>query len=192
MILDNLIGQKKIPPIVAVFVYQTERRNKELACDEKFADFVANELIPQVRKDFHVSSDPDHVIVSGLSLGGLMSSFCAYRHPEVFGNVISLSGSYQWFPGMFDGAHDEPGWLTRQFVASPKLPVRFFLTAGKFENFYPFSLLGENRRLRDVLQAKGYDVKYFEFSGGHDPVCWRGPFVDGLQWLTATHGEGSN
>jgi enterochelin esterase family protein len=40
-----------------------------------------------------------------------------------------------------------------------------------------------------VLQAKGYTVEYAEFSGGHDPVCWRGPFVDGLMALTGFKGE---
>jgi enterochelin esterase family protein len=79
---------------------------------------------------------------------------------------------------------DEPGWLTRQFVTAPLRPVRFYLAAGRFEHwFFPSSLLHENRRLRDVLRAKGYTVGYAEFSGGHDPVCWRGPFVEGLEFL---------
>ncbi len=59
------------------------------------------------------------------------------------------------------------------------------LAAGRFENFFPRSLLGENRRLRDVLEAKGYEVKFCEFSGGHDPVGWRGPFVEGMMALTS-------
>ncbi len=183
VILDNLISQKKIAPLVTVFVYQTAERDKELACSETFADFVAQELIPRVRKDYHVATKAEQTIISGLSLGGLMSSFCAYRHPEVFGNVLSMSGSYPWCPGMFEGtmnAESEPGWLTRQFVESPKLPIHFYLTAGRFENFHPYSLLNENRRLRDVLKAKSYTVDYSEFSGGHNPVCWRGPFVEGL------------
>jgi enterochelin esterase-like enzyme len=187
VILDNLIIEKKIPPLVTVFVYQTAKRNQELSCSETFADFVAKEMIPRVREDYRVSAEPARTVVSGLSLGGLMSSYCAFRHPEVFGNVLSLSGSYQWFRGAFDGKappNAEPGWLTHEFVTSPRLPVAFFLTAGRFENFHPYSLLGENRRFRDVLLAKGYSVVYSEFSGGHDPVCWRGPFVDGLIALT--------
>ncbi|CAM5452935.1 enterochelin esterase [Streptomyces californicus] len=41
-------------------------------------------------------------------------------------------------------------------------------------------LLGENRRLRNVLRARGYDVRYGEFNGGHDYACWRGGLADGL------------
>jgi enterochelin esterase family protein len=121
-----------------------------------------------------------------MSGGGLMAGFCGLRHSDVFGNVLSLSGGIGWWPGSFEEKLDEePGWLTRQFVTAPPVPVRFFLAAGQFENyFFPYNLLVENRRLRDVLLAKGHDVRYVEFSGRHDPVCWRGPFVEGLIWLT--------
>ncbi|HZZ26882.1 MAG TPA: alpha/beta hydrolase-fold protein [Pirellulales bacterium] len=186
-ILDNLIVAKTIPPLVTVFITQTADRNTELNCSEAFADFTAKELVPWVRKNNHVTPEASQTVVGGISLGGLMASYSGYRHPEVFGNVLSLSGSYPWAPGMFEGTLDpneEPGWLTRQYLTSPQLPVRFYVTVGRFENTFPYGLLGENHRFRDVLQAKGYVVKYSEFTGGHNPISWRGPFVDGLIWLT--------
>jgi len=188
VILDNLIASAKIPPLLAVFVYQTGGRNRELGCSQPFSDFVAKELVPWVRKNYHVSAGPTQVTIGGMSAGGRMAAYCGLRHSEVFGNVLSLSGGFEWWPGALEERMDEePGWLTREFVTAPRLPVRFYLAAGRFEHwFFPSSLLTENRRLRDVLQAKGYTVAYAEFSGGHDPVCWRGPFVDGLMTLTET------
>lgn len=186
VILDNLIAEKRIPPLVAVFIYQTAERDREVGCSEPFGRFVASELVPWVQKHYHVTNDPHRIIVCGASGGGLMAGFCGLRYSGTFGNVLSLSGGFGWWPGSLEEKlDDEPGWLTRQFVNSPAVPVRFFLAAGKFENyFFPYNLLVENRRLRDVLLAKGHDVHYAEFSGRHDPVCWRGPFVDGLIWLT--------
>ena len=35
-------------------------------------------------------------------------------------------------------------------------------------------------RLRAVLRAKGYPVRYAEFSGGHHFLCWRGTLADGV------------
>lgn len=180
--LDNLIGSHKIPPLVAVFLNHRDRSG-ELGCSEPFADFVATELVPWARKNYRVSPDPRRTIVRGTSLGGLMASYCALRHPDVFGNVLSQSGSYQWFPSGVQGTASpdaEPGWLTRQFVTAPRSAVNFYLEAGSFEHSFPYSLLAENRRFRDVLQAKGYTVHYSEFSGNHDPLNWRGSFANGL------------
>lgn len=185
VILDNLISKGKIPPVVAVFVEQ-DRRDKELNCSDRFADFVALELVPKVRKDYRVTEDPTGVTVGGVSLGGLMSSYCALRHPEVFGNVLSQSGAYQWPACDADSAirAAEPGWLTREYVKAPLRPVRFYVEAGCFESGFSDSLLIENRRFRDVLQAKGYQVRYSEFSGAHDYQGWRTSFADAIIYLT--------
>jgi enterochelin esterase family protein len=188
VILDNLIAEKTIQPLVVVFVHQSAERNKELACSEPFANFVSQELVPWVRQRYRVSAQPSRTIIGGISLGGLMASYCSLHHSDVFGNVLSLSGSYPWFPGLFEGTvppepNAEPGWLTRQFVTSPGLRIRFYLAAGRFENGYPISLLTETRRFRDVLEAKGCSVQYREYNGGHDVLGWRDPFVEGLTAL---------
>ncbi len=95
-ILDNLIAKQKIPPLVTVFVkHPMIARNKDLACSKPFADFLVKDLVPWVRANYHVSSDPARTIVGGLSLGGLMASYCGLNHSDVFGNVLSQSGSYQ-------------------------------------------------------------------------------------------------
>jgi enterochelin esterase-like enzyme len=190
VILDNLIAQQKIPPLVAVFVYQSQARNQELACSQPFAEFLAKELVPWLRDHYRVSDAPGRTIIGGWSAGGLMAAFCGLRHPEVFGNVLSLSGSFDWYPGYWESPaitlDAEAGWLTRQFLTEPRRAVRLYLAAGRFENPPVFSLLGANRHFRDVLLAKGYPVGYREFNGGHDPLGWRGPLVEGLIALAGT------
>jgi enterochelin esterase family protein len=40
--------------------------------------------------------------------------------------------------------------------------------------------------LRDVLLAKGYEVHYQQFVGGHDGLSWRGMLADALIALIGT------
>lgn len=187
VILDNLLAAKRIRPAVTVLVGSPSWavRTVELSCNVPFTDFLVAELLPWVRERYHVAADPRRTTIGGFSLGGLAAAFAALRHPEVFGNVLSQSGSFWWGP-----ADDpEPEWLTRQFVASPKVPVRFYLEVGRYEsgpkNDGPSNLM-VNRHLRDVLLAKGYDVTYSEFSGDHLSTSWRETLADGLQAFLGT------
>ena len=184
-ILDNLLAAKKIRPLVAILVDNPseESRDRDLECYPPFADFLAKELIPWARQRYRFNAEPERTIVGGVSLGGLTATYCAFRYPEVFGNVLSQSGAFAYFPGWEDpGVTDfSPyGWLIRQFVTTRKLPIRFYLEAGLFENDWPDTLLAQNRRMRDVLEAKGYSVVYSEFAGGHEFLSWRGSVADGL------------
>jgi enterochelin esterase-like enzyme len=186
-ILDNLIAKEKIMPMIAVAVNSQRTRERDLTCSAPFADFLAKELVTWVRGAYNVSADPGQTVVSGVSLGGLTAAYCGPRHPGIFGNVLSQSGSFFYFEGwkpVYDPAElnffVDSGWLTRQFATAPRLPLRFFLEVGRMEQAIPINQVIENRRLHDVLIAKGYPVTYSEYNGGHDPLCWRGSVADGL------------
>ena len=189
--MDGLIRDQHIPPTVVVLVANPNRasRGTELPPNPAFADFLAQELMPWVRARWKVSPHARDVALAGSSYGGLASAWVAYRHPQVFGNVIALSGSFWWAPTnvRFTREYDRWGegeWLSQQYATSPRLPVRFFLAAGLFE----FGTTGDgggiletSRHLRDVLRAKDYAVHYQEFAGGHDYLAWRGQLAQGLK-----------
>jgi enterochelin esterase family protein len=180
-ILDNLIAEGKIPPIIGVFVAQSTRRTVELSNDPRFTDHLTDELLPAVRAKWRATADPALTVACGSSTGGLASAYAAFRHPDVIGNVLSQSGAL--WPGK---TRDDSGreWLTRQIEASPRLPVRFVLQVGVVEiRATPGggpSILATNRHLRDVLLAKGNELHYTEIAGGHSPLSWRGGLGAGL------------
>lgn len=181
-ILDNLIAERRIPPIFALLVSHPNplSRNSELTCSETFTRFLVEELIPWLRQTYHVTRDPALTVIGGSSYGGLGAAFAAFRHPEIFGNVLSQSGAFMYSPP----DENEPEWLIRQFVSSPPLSIRFYLDCGLMEDratqgIVP-NILMASRHLRDVLLAKGYWVHYQEFNGGHDYINWRGTLADGL------------
>jgi enterochelin esterase-like enzyme len=182
-VLDNLLAQKRIPPVVAVLVDNQGTRDRDLAQSEPFADFLARELVPWLRRSYHVSVAPGDTLLAGSSLGGVAALFAALRHPEVFGNVLSQSGAFFIAPGGWgpEALSDQISTALVEKVASlPRRPVRVWMEVGEFE---PATLLGENRHMRDALRAKGYEVSYREYHGGHDYACWRGSIAEGLTAL---------
>ena len=195
VILDNLIAAQKIPPTVAVLIANPsqETRSKELPPNPAFADFLAKELVPWVRARYTVTTDPAQTVVAGSSYGGIAATYAGLRHPEMFGNVLCQSGSFWWAPdhnpGPTSDATTETGWLAKEFIRSPKLPLRFWMDAGLFEvdTFGTGgAILEPSRHMRDVLLAKGYDVLYRQYASGHDYLNWRGTLADGLMVLIGT------
>jgi enterochelin esterase-like enzyme len=188
--LDNLIADQRVPPLVAVMIGNAPHaRSSELPCNPAFAEFLSAELVPWLHRLYNVTSDPRQVTIGGSSYGGLAATYAAYRHPEVFGNVLSQSGSYWWTPptdpskpSSFD-PDSEHGYVAGLFIDSPRLPIRFYLDAGSLEvdrSGGGGSILVPNRDFRNVLLSKGYEVHYQQFQGAHDYLSWRGTLADGL------------
>ena len=194
-ILDNLIAARRISPVVAVLVDDSygdpshleprtdglapTQRTLDLVPNAAFADFVALELVPWARGRAPVVRTPLRTVVGGSSLGALTASYVAIRHPEVFGGVISQSGSYWWAP---PGEEDE--WLTRSILTLPHQPVRFYVEVGKYEpGFLGVGQVIGNRHFRDMLRARQYDVVYSEFPGGHAYLDWRGTLSNALEYF---------
>lgn len=183
--LDNLAHEARTPPLVVAMVDTLDfaTRQDELTLNEAFPRFLAEELVPWLRGSWNVTEDPGRTVLQGQSYGGLAAGFAGLRVPDVFGNISMHSASLWWPP---DSEFDvEAEWLTRQFVCGPRLPVRFYLEIGLQEGS---AMLPTSRHLRDVLQAKGYEVHYREYNGGHDANCWRGGIAQSLQVLTSSWG----
>jgi len=197
--LDNLIAAGVIPPLVAVMV-DNPNRWRELSCNSAYADFLAQEIVPWARANYHATDRPEQTIIGGSSLGGLQAAFVGLKHPEVFGNVLSQSGDFRWKP---DG-EKEWEWLNRQFAASPRLPLRFSFEAGLLEGTWWWRslpqrdpipqppLLMANRNLRDTLISKGYPVHYTEYNGNHGLLNWRGTLASHLIALVGIKPEQKN
>ncbi|MEW9613101.1 alpha/beta hydrolase-fold protein [Shinella sp. S4-D37] len=181
-ILDNMIAAGAVPPVVAVFIANPDRaaRARELPANPAFADFMATELHPLVARETGLAIPAARTVLAGSSYGGLAAATVAMRHPAVFGNVLSMSGSFWWSPpGMPEDRQEHVAGL---IAAGPALPLRVFLSAGLFETGAQGTagILETSRHLRDVLRAKGIPVTYRDYAGGHDYLVWQGVLSDGL------------
>ena len=176
--LDYLIGQGQISPVAALMVDNMDRT--ELLCKPEFADHMADQIMPWLRAAYPLSTHPRRNIVLGSSFGGLAATYLGFRHPEIWGVVLSQTGWFRWHPDDEREYH----WMARQIHAAPGLPLRFWLQVGDLEVARMLdggpSQLDANRHLRDVLQSEGYEFSYYEYSGGHDVSSLEYPLARAL------------
>jgi enterochelin esterase family protein len=189
-----------LPPSVYVLVdsLDADRRMRELACNESFIEAVQQELLLTAARLAPCSRDPSRTVIVGQSLGGLAALFAGLRSPERFGCVLSQSGSF-WWPGAYASGGSRPplsdaggeagdmfaGLIKSSSVGSSRL--RVVLEAGSFEKV----IRPASERIHRALIGAGHDVHYRVYSGGHDPLCWRGGLLDGLSTLLAERGAAS-
>jgi enterochelin esterase family protein len=179
-VMDNLIAERVIEPMIVVLIDGGNNRNEELMCSETFANCLTLDIMPWIRDNFNISDTAEDIIIGGFSLGGLFAAFMGLQYPNIFGNVLSQSGSFYWSPN----APEEVNWIITKYKEANKLPVKFFISVGVLENmeYPPFSsMIDVNKNMRDILiEKKDCIVKYEEFKSGHDYLSWGESLANGL------------
>ena len=173
-IVDNLIAEGRIRPVALAMPYHGRgARGVEYACSEATLGFLLYDLLQLAREELKlvdIGAHPGAYGILGASMGGLMALYAGLRAPEVFGRVLSQSGTFAM------GEHD--GVVFDLARHGPVRPLRIWMNAGRYE-----WLLDCNRRMHGLLVEKGYDVLYGEYNGGHNYSSWRDSVGRGLEML---------
>ena len=181
-IIDNLIAEGKIEPMIAILLgtYRSTR-GILLPLNFEFKDEFMKDILPLIRKKYNTSLNPKNNLIGGMSYGGLAAVFIAFYHPDVFGKVLSQSGSFWRDINLNDSFGNEirNDWIINQYAEQDKKSLKIFLDWGLQENM----VLGSNRKMVRLLDKKKYDYKYIEFNGWHDWSNSRKSFPTGLMYL---------
>ncbi|HEY0083182.1 MAG TPA: glycoside hydrolase family 15 protein, partial [Pyrinomonadaceae bacterium] len=94
VVAEQLIGAGRVAPFIIVFVDPVERF-KEYSANDKFADFMAKELVPFVDARYRTRASRGARALMGASLGGVISVWTAIRHPNMFARVAGQSTAFQ-------------------------------------------------------------------------------------------------
>lgn len=180
-VLDNLIHRMEVAPLIAVLV-SSHRRLVEYAGDESHAQFIAEELLPELDRSLPLDKHAASRGLMGASFGAVASLYTAWKHPGEFGRLLLQSGSFAFT----DIGHHRRGpafdpvvKFVNAFRDNPGKPTeKVFVSCGTYE-----SLIYENRSLVPLLQARGMDVRYVEARDGHNWENWRDRLREGLSWL---------
>ncbi len=174
-ILDGLITSGQLSPTVAVLIdnIDHETRMREFGCNRPFVSFLTDDLIPWTAERYRIAPDAERITLSGSSMGGLAVLYAGLERPDVFGNILSQSGSFWWRPE----DRGEHGWLIREYRDRPTVPIRIYQEIGTRELGRPSgdapSQLHANEHMRDVLISKEYRLVYREYEHDHSWECWR-------------------
>jgi iron(III)-enterobactin esterase len=202
-VLDNLIAQHRVPPLIVVMIANgggdaqgSERGLEYDTMSGRFAEFIQAEVLPAVEKNYGVkfTDDPDGRATMGASSGGSAALIMAWYHPEWYHRVITYSGTYvnqQWpfNPETPGGAWDFHDKLIPQ---SPLKPIRLWMEVGDRDNFNPNIMrdgmhdwVEANHRMAAVLKAKGYHYQYvFAVNAGHTDRAVRAQTLpQALEWV---------
>jgi enterochelin esterase family protein len=180
-VLDNLIHRLELPPLVAVLI-QSGDRLREYAADDRHAEFLVGELVPQLEERYPLVRQPAARGVMGASFGAVAALHAAWRNPGFFGKLLLQSGSFVFTE---IGEHDKGPLFdpvvafVNEFRKAPGRPAeQVYLSCGVYEG-----LIYYNRSLVPLLQETGMQVRFREANDGHNWENWRDRLREGLSWL---------
>lgn len=172
LILDNLLAQGKIKPMVVVmplgygdmsFVQNgfnvwdhpaPVEHNTQL-----FMSMLTGEIMPLVEGAYNVSRDREGRAISGLSMGGLESLDTGLHNTDKFA----------WIGGFSSAVHNLD-YEDQLATLDPKTAdLKLLWIACGTED----GLIDANRKMIAFLKAKGMPVTQIETPGLHDSLVWR-------------------
>ena len=178
IVLDNLIAAGDLPPMVGIFVDPVARNAEYDAFDNRYADLLADEVLPLVARHVTISDDPALRGLCGFSSGGSAALTAAWHRPDAFGKVIGFSSS---FPQII-GGNPYPELL----ASEPARPLRVFLHVGHRDLGWDEpedNWLAENLLVAAALVRARYDTCLVVGDGAHISNHPGVLLPDALRWL---------
>jgi gluconolactonase len=183
IVFDNLIHKGEIPVTIGIFVNpgilparnESEQarfyRSYEYdAVTGRYAEFLMEEILPEVGKSCNLTSDPNLRAISGSSSGGNCSFIVAWHRPDGFRRVISFIGGFTHQRGALV--------LPSQVRKFEGKPLRIFLQDGTGD-----VNVQSNQDMIAALETAGYEAKLVVGSEGHN-MKHGGPLLpDALRWV---------
>jgi len=107
--LALLVRMNALQPVIAVGVYPQDRTRDYTAPGyARYGQFLIETLKPIIDRDYRTRTTAEHTAVMGSSLGGVVSMFLAWEHPEVFGMAGCMSSTFGWRDDLYERVSLEP------------------------------------------------------------------------------------
>ncbi len=202
VVLDHLIHEKRVPVMIAVMINSgggdskgSQRGLEYDTVSGEYTKFIEKEVLPRISKDYEIrfTSDPAGRATMGGSSGGAAAFTMAWFHPELYGKVLTYSGTYvdQQYPE--DRKTPLGAWEYHDNLIkrAAKKPIRVWLQVSDKDNGHDkdegthHNWVMANERMAAVLKEKGYDYRFVFCKGaGHtDGRVTKQTLPAALEWL---------
>jgi len=193
--VTRMVEAGKIEPVIVVGIYNTSDRAFEYTPEPDpsrggggarlYADFIVNEVKPFIDENYRTLPGKAHTGVVGSSLGGIVSIYLAWSHPDVFSKVGAMSTAYQW----------ADGHIVRYLEDRlPPTGVTVWLDMGTAEGSSDANrdgvpdIMEYHRQVRDILMEGGLELgrtlRYVEDEGAvHNERAWASRFPQVVEFL---------
>ena len=212
-VVDNLIAQKKIPVMIAVFIdpgditdspdtptYRfvkgySEKWKRTLkdsmrstlydTVSDRYDRYLRDEILADVAAKYNIRKDAYSRAITGLSSGGICAFNGAWQMPDQFSRVISWIGSFASIQWREDPYVLDGGQdYPEKILHEPKRNVRVWLQDGSNDLENQYgSWPLANLRMANALRFKGYDFHLSFGAGTHNPAHGAAEFPEEMIWL---------
>jgi len=176
VILDNLIADGRLAPLVVVMPYGYTHRLEEgvrrRGADdyktdmEEFAVDFMSDLVPLVESRYRVVADREHRAIAGLSMGGGQSLAIGLTHPDMFRAVAGFSSAMQIANSPAWGGVDMEAVLANADAINANLDL-LWVGCGTED-----TLFNVNKAFSEQLTAHGVEHTFRVTLGAHTPEVW--------------------
>lgn len=206
-IIDSLYKKNSLKPLLVICITPYDRKQEygvagypdyqnNGSSAEKYGAFIADELLPSIKKRMGISSFAS-IAISGCSLGGLSAFDVAWDYADKIDKVGVFSGSF-WYrykdakdPSYSD---DKDRLIINKIRASEKKPhLKYWMYAGDKEetadrdNDGIIDVVDDTKDLIDCIKNKHVcapgDIVFIEKANGtHDYNSWSRVLPEFLLW----------
>ncbi|PKQ43843.1 alpha/beta hydrolase [Confluentibacter flavum] len=190
VVFDNLIHNKELPITIGLFInpghkgselpenpFRASNRSIEYdSLNDAYAQFLIEELIPEISKTYNITNNPQMRAICGLSSGGICAFTAAWERPDYFSKVMSHYGSFT----NIRGGHNYEAMIRK----TPKKNIKVYLQDGSNDlNNEHGNWWLANQQMASSLEYKSYDYTFVTGTGAHNGKHGGSVLPDALKWL---------
>jgi enterochelin esterase-like enzyme len=169
-VLDNLIEDKKIKPVIVVFINFVEGdQDYFINKTDEYFTAISNELVPMVDANYKTSKQAKDRLLTGISAGGHISLLMALKKPDVFLNAAGQSSTTT--EELFDAVN------SAGLVKQTKKELKLYFDVGRFDlrqgGINNHSFLYSNQLLSKEIRKAGINHNFKIINDGHEWANWR-------------------